>query len=59
LPNARTTLFWLPYVVTDSLGRAEVSYLNSQKEAEYDIIIEGTGMINGLAHEKISYKNRY
>jgi hypothetical protein len=58
-PDVKTTLFWLPYVVTDSLGRAEVSYLNSHKEAEYDIIIEGTGIKSGLAHETISYKTSY
>ncbi len=59
IPKNRTTLFWIPYLVTDSQGKAEVSYLNSTKQAEYNIIIEGVGVKNGIANMVISYKTTY
>lgn len=41
IPDLRTTLYWNPTVVTDTTGRAHVSFYTSDVTSSYKIIVEG------------------
>ena len=48
MPDPRTSLQWKPSVLTDEKGRAEVSFLASDVNAEFIGIVEaidGTGLL--------------
>ncbi|RZA02985.1 MAG: hypothetical protein EOP47_04880 [Sphingobacteriaceae bacterium] len=46
--DMRSTIFWDPNIITDSLGRATVSFYSSDNAADYSVIVEGTDMSGGL-----------
>ena len=41
IPDERTTLFWKPYLKTNSKGEASVSFFTSDIKGRYTIILEG------------------
>ena len=49
-PDLRSTIHWQPSVVTDTAGKAMVSFYNANKAAMYHIIIEGTDMNGQLGY---------
>jgi len=37
----RSTLYWNPIVRTDSLGKASISFYNSDQTGEVQVVVEG------------------
>jgi hypothetical protein len=50
LPDLRSTIHWQPSVITDTAGKATVSFYSAGKAATYHIIIEGTDMNGQLGY---------
>ena len=44
LPDLRSTIHWEPNIITDSAGKATVSFYSADKPSGYTIILEGTDM---------------
>jgi len=42
-PDARSTLYWGPYVQTDSTGRATVRFFNSDQATRIGVNVQGVG----------------
>jgi hypothetical protein len=50
LPDLRSTIHWQPSVITDTAGKATVSFYSAGKAATYHIIIEGADMNGQLGY---------
>jgi hypothetical protein len=57
-PDTRSTIFWAPNVVTDSDGRASVSFYTADKTATYTVNVQGADMegLVGAGQSKITVK---
>jgi hypothetical protein len=44
LPDLRSTIHWEPNIITDTAGKATVSFYSAGKAANYHVIIEGTDL---------------
>ncbi|HET8829077.1 MAG TPA: TonB-dependent receptor plug domain-containing protein, partial [Pelobium sp.] len=53
--DLRTTIYWTPNIITDSLGNANVSFYNGDNTGKYRVILEGTDLNGHLARSVISY----
>jgi hypothetical protein len=58
-PDMRVTLFWSPYIQTDSLGNASVTFFNHDQETTVSGIIEGISSTGkaGFASTQYVIKN--
>jgi hypothetical protein len=58
-PDMRSTLHWVPNLITDNNGNAKVSFYSSDSNAPYNINIQGSDMNGniGSAAIKINTKN--
>ncbi len=56
--DLRSTIHWEPHIVTDSTGRAVVSFYSADKPGSYSIIIQGTDLFGqiGASRRKIAVK---
>ncbi|HVS90835.1 MAG TPA: hypothetical protein VHE59_02305 [Mucilaginibacter sp.] len=50
--DLRSTIDWEPNVITDSLGRAKVSFYAAEKPSTYTVIVEGTDMQGSLGFSR-------
>jgi hypothetical protein len=50
--DMRSTIFWEPNIITDTAGKATVSFYSADKTADYSVIMEGTDMSGGLGFGK-------
>jgi hypothetical protein len=50
LPDLRSTVHWEPNIMTDTAGKATVSFYSADKPAGYTIIMEGTDMNGQLGY---------
>lgn len=48
LPDFRSTIYWNPHVITDTTGRATVSFYTSDSKGGYMIIMQGTDLNGSL-----------
>ncbi len=48
LYNLRPTISWMPNIVTNAEGRAEVSFFTKSKKASYTIIVQGADLEGGV-----------
>ncbi|MBB6327234.1 hypothetical protein FHS59_002862 [Algoriphagus iocasae] len=55
-PDRRATIFWEPFIQTDSLGRASVSFYNHDIETEVFGQIEGLSTQGKIGVGRFSYK---
>ncbi|WP_113639526.1 Plug and carboxypeptidase regulatory-like domain-containing protein [Nubsella zeaxanthinifaciens] len=55
-PDLRTTVFWEPKIITDSNGKANISYFNTDLPGMYRIVIEGIDGTGNLARKVINYE---
>ncbi|MBX2962938.1 MAG: TonB-dependent receptor plug domain-containing protein [Cyclobacteriaceae bacterium] len=55
-PDRRITLFWAPYLQTDSSGRVSVSFFNHDDETTVTSIIEGISTDGNAGYSTIEYK---
>ncbi len=53
--DLRTTIYWVPNIITDSLGNAKVSFYNGDNTGKYRVILEGTDLNGHLARQVINY----
>jgi hypothetical protein len=53
--DLRSTIYWSPNIITDSMGKANLSFYSADKPGIYNIIIEGTDMNGyvGYSQQKI------
>ncbi len=51
----RKTIYWQPYVKTDSSGHAQMLFFNADAISSYRIIIEGRSSQGELLHEEHTY----
>lgn len=54
-PDRRITLFWEPYIQTDSLGNASVMFYNHDVETVVQMEIEGISISGKPAYSKFQY----
>ncbi|MBS1502417.1 MAG: hypothetical protein JST32_10175, partial [Bacteroidetes bacterium] len=52
LVDLRATIDWEPNVITDSLGRAKMSFYAAEKPSTYTVIVEGTDMQGNLGFSR-------
>jgi hypothetical protein len=50
LPDLRSTIHWEPNIVTDTAGKANVSFYSADKPSAYTIVMEGSDM-NGQVED--------
>jgi hypothetical protein len=55
LPDLRTTLLWMPNGLTDSSGKAQVSYFTSDNPGVYKVVAEGLDSKGGLFRKTFRY----
>lgn len=53
--DLRTTIYWTPNIITDSLGNANVSFYNGDNTGKYRVVLEGTDLNGHLARSVINY----
>jgi hypothetical protein len=54
-PDFRTTVYWNPQFISDSTGKAKVSYFNTDKAGQYRIVVEGIDNEGNLVHQTYAY----
>ena len=50
--DLRSTIHWEPNIVTDSTGKATVSFYSADKPSTYSIIIEGTDLNGSVGFKR-------
>jgi TonB-dependent SusC/RagA subfamily outer membrane receptor len=56
IADLRTTIYWKPNIVTDSLGKAKVSFFNADDTGNYKVTIEGMDLKGNIARKIIHYQ---
>jgi outer membrane receptor protein involved in Fe transport len=56
LPDARTTIFWKPDVVTGADGSAAFNFFNADGAGTYRVVIEGIDSKGNLGRQVYKYK---
>lgn len=51
--DLRVTIFWEPNIVTDSLGKAHISFFTADREANYLNLLQGVGDLGKLGSESL------
>lgn len=51
----RSTIYWNPKVITDSLGNAKFSFFNADGQGKYRIVIEGTDLKGHIGRKVMHY----
>ena len=52
IPDLRTTIYWNPNVISDTTGKANIEFFNSDGTGNYKAIVEGIN-INGSIGRKV------
>lgn len=55
-PDLRTTVFWEPQMVSDTSGKAKISYFNTDVPGVYRIVVEGIDVNGNLARKVLTYE---
>lgn len=55
-PDLRTTVHWMPNLVTDETGKIKFDYFNTDQAGNYRIVIEGIDINGNLARKTYTYK---
>ena len=56
LADLRTTIFWKPDIVTDTTGKAAISYFNAGTKGVYRVVIEGIDGDGNLGRQVFRYR---
>jgi len=54
--DLRTTIYWKPNIVTDSLGKAKISFFNADGTGNYKVTIEGMDLNGNIARKIMHYQ---
>lgn len=55
-PDLRTTVYWNPQFVTDTNGKANISFFNTDQTGNYRVVIEGIDAEGNLARKVFTYQ---
>ncbi len=55
-PDLRTTVHWIPNLVTDENGKIKFDYFNTDQAGNYRMVIEGIDLNGNLARRTFNYK---
>jgi TonB-dependent SusC/RagA subfamily outer membrane receptor len=55
-PDLRTTIYWNPKIITDSIGKAKVDFFNADGNGNYKIILEGMDLNGHIGRKVLRYK---
>jgi len=55
-PDLRTTIYWNPYVNTDTNGKATLDFFNADGPGIYRVVIEGINAAGELGRQVYNYK---
>lgn len=55
-PDLRTTVFWMPNLVTDDTGNITFDYFNTDQPGNYRMVIEGIDINGNIARKTYTYK---
>ena len=55
-PDLRTTIYWNPSIITDTAGKAKLSYFNSDETGTYRVLVEGINALGQLARAEYTYE---
>lgn len=55
-PDLRTTVFWEPQMISDTEGKAKISYFNTDVPGIYRVVIEGIDVNGSLARKVLTYE---
>jgi hypothetical protein len=56
LPDLRTTIFWDPYINTDTNGKATIDLYNADGPGTYRVVVEGINAAGELGRQVYTYK---
>ncbi|WP_069658721.1 TonB-dependent receptor plug domain-containing protein [Arcticibacter eurypsychrophilus] len=51
IPDLRSTILWVPNIITDSLGKATINYFTADDPGEYKVTVEGMDTNGGLLRQ--------
>lgn len=55
-PDLRSTVFWAPHVITDTNGKGNFNFFNTDQAGTYRIVIEGIDVFGNLARKVYTYE---
>jgi hypothetical protein len=55
LPDLRSTIYWNPYLKTDTTGNASFSFFNADGPGNYKVIVEGINAAGELGRQVYNY----
>jgi len=55
-PDFRTTVYWNPHLVSDTNGKANINFFNTDQPGNYRIVIEGIDGFGNLARKILTYQ---
>lgn len=56
MADLRTTVYWNPVVITDSLGVAKVKYFNADGAGSYRVVVEGMDLEGHIGRQVMRYQ---
>jgi TonB-dependent SusC/RagA subfamily outer membrane receptor len=55
-PDLRTTVYWNPHLVSDTTGRANINYFNTDQAGKYRVVIEGIDAFGNVGRNVFTYQ---
>jgi TonB-dependent SusC/RagA subfamily outer membrane receptor len=55
-PDLRTTVYWIPYLVTDINGKAQFDFYNTTAPGTYRVVVEGINVAGQLSRSVYTYQ---
>ena len=55
-PDLRTTVYWNPHLVTDTTGKVNLNYFNTDQPGNYRIVVEGIDGLGNLGRKVFTYE---
>ncbi len=55
-PDFRTTVYWNPHLVSDTNGKTNINFFNTDQAGTYRILIEGIDAFGNLARKVLTYE---
>jgi hypothetical protein len=55
-PDARSTIYWNPNIITDKNGKASFEYFNADSKGTYRVVVEGVDVNGRIGRAVYRYK---
>jgi hypothetical protein len=56
MADLRSTIYWNPYIITDSLGSASLKFFNADGSGNYKVVLEGMDLNGHIGRKVIRYR---